>query len=90
MFAPYALSKILANPKLSRVITDGFIAGPGTSKFARAVLVAGIQNREALGRMGKISPEAQEFYDQPYEEGTEQPQINFPVTDRMLQPPPLT
>jgi hypothetical protein len=73
---PWALAKIMSNPRLVRTLTDGMVAGPGTSKFARAVMVATTQNKAALKEMVKMSPEAQEFYDNPSEmepEEQEQP-----------------
>lgn len=89
LFTPYALAKIMANPKLTRVITDGFIAGPGTSKFARTMLVTANLNKEWFFKKN-LSVEAREFYDKPWEMEEEPAQINWPVTERMLQPPPLS
>jgi hypothetical protein len=68
---PWAAARIMANPRLIRTLTDGMVAGPGTSKFARAIMVATVQNRDALKEMAKLSPEAQEFYDNPYKDGSE-------------------
>jgi hypothetical protein len=65
---PLAMARIMANPRLMRTLTDGMVARPGTSKFARAVMVAVVQNRQALKDMGKMSPEAQDFYDNPYKD----------------------
>jgi len=89
LFTPYALAKVMSNPKLTRIITDGFVAGPGTSKFARSVLVAGNMNREWFFKKN-LSIEAREFYDKPWEMEEEPAQINWPVTERMLAPPPLS
>jgi hypothetical protein len=89
LFTPYALAKVMANPRLTRVITDGFIAGPGTSKFARTILTAANLNREWFNKKD-LSVEAREFYDKPWEMEEEPDQINWPVTERMLAPPPLS
>jgi hypothetical protein len=63
---PLAAARIMSNPTFVRTLTDGMAAGPGTGRFARAVMVAVSQNRKALADMAKMSPEAQEFYDKPY------------------------
>jgi len=62
ILAPTAMAKIMANPKLIRTLTDGMMAGPGTNKFARAVMVAMTQNRRALADLAGMSSEAQDFY----------------------------
>ena len=75
------MAKIMSNPRLMRTLTDGFVAGAGTSKFARAIMVATIQNKAALKEMAKLSPEAQEFYDNPYKDVPEdQPTQAAPPT----------
>jgi hypothetical protein len=49
----------------------------------------GNTNREYLFKKN-LSGEAREFYDRPWEEEPPEQQINWPVTERMLQPPPLS
>jgi len=63
---PLVVSRIMSNPRLMRTVTDGFHAGVKSSKFQRALLTLGIVHREALNDMKGMSPEAIEFYSNPW------------------------